>query len=139
MINSMVFSKKTGTILNDIKCSNWKEKVLTSTQSPGVHNIADIQVSAIQNTSDISNTNSSLSLGDDAPADCQFSDCRYMPSYTSQYVRDKSAGAILQKMEAHLRNPFLLDMDLQIQAVTELQFSLETDPTPALTDSFDLL
>ena len=108
------------------------EKVLTSTQTPGAHGLSDIQVSAIQNSSDISNASSSVNLGDEAPSDCQFSDRRYMPSYTSQYVKDKSAGAILQKMEAHLRNPFLLDMDLQIQAVTELQFSLETDPTPAL-------
>lgn len=54
----------------------------------------------------------------------QTSDGMEVPVYESCFVKEKSVASILQKMERRVRSPFLLEMDYEIQQVTDLQFAL---------------
>ena len=64
----------------------------------------------------------------------QTSDGIEVPVYESFFVKDKSVASILQKMEKRMRLPFLLEMDYEIQQVTDLQFALMQENDPKLAD-----
>ena len=65
--------------------------------------------------------------------DTQFSDNRHMPSYESSFIKEKTPGALLGRLEARLRNPFTLDMEYEMQSLMDLQFALQADPSPKMT------
>ena len=64
----------------------------------------------------------------------QTSDGIEVPVYESFFVKDKSVASILQKMEKRMRLPFLLEMDYEIQQVTDLQFALMQENDQKLAD-----
>ena len=64
----------------------------------------------------------------------QTSDGMEVPVYESCFVKDKSVASILQKMEKRLRFPFQLEMDFEIQQVTDLQFALMQENDSNLLD-----
>ena len=59
--------------------------------------------------------------------DTQFSDNRHMPSYESSFIKEKTPGALLARLESRLRNPFTLDMEFEMQFLMDLQFALQVD------------
>lgn len=50
-----------------------------------------------------------------------------MPTYESSINKDKTANKILQKLESRLRAPFLLDMETEISAISDLIFALQSE------------
>lgn len=85
--------------------------------------------------SSVSMGSSSLSLGSSGPVKpTQASDGIEVPVYESSFVKDKSVASILQKMEKRLRMPFLLEMDYELQQISDLQFALLQENQPKLAD-----
>ena len=50
-----------------------------------------------------------------------------MPTYESPVNKDKSLAKILSKLEGRLRTPFLLDMETEISAISDLIFALQSE------------
>ena len=55
-----------------------------------------------------------------------------MPTYESPINKDKSLNKILSKFEARLRTPFLLDMETETTAISDLIFALQSERSPNL-------
>ena len=69
----------------------------------------------------------------------QVSDGMEVPVYESIFVRDKSVTSVLAKLEKRLRMPFTLEMDFEIQQVTDLQFALLQENESKLGQYRDLV
>ena len=55
-----------------------------------------------------------------------------MPTYESSISKDKTPNKILSRMETRLRTPFLIDMDTEVAAISELIFALQSENSPLL-------
>lgn len=64
----------------------------------------------------------------------EFNSGRHMPSYESSINKDKTPAKILQKLEIRLRTPFIIDMETEIAAISDLIFALQSESTPKLKD-----
>ena len=96
---------------------------------------AQPRMSSTQISSGSSTSANNSSVGSQGPVKpTQASDGMEVPVYESSFIKDKSAASILQKMEKRMRIPFVLDMDFELQQVTDLQFALVTENVPELAD-----
>ena len=59
----------------------------------------------------------------------QFSDSRHMPAYDSIFIKEKTPGVLLSRLESRLRHPFTIEMEYEMQALNELQFALQQENT----------
>ena len=55
-----------------------------------------------------------------------------MPTYESAINKDKTPNKILSKLENRLRSPFMLDMETELSAISDLIFALQSEMTSGL-------
>ena len=54
-----------------------------------------------------------------------------MPAYDSVFVKEKTPGVLLSRLEARLRHPFTIDMEYEMNALNELLFALQQENSMA--------
>lgn len=76
--------------------------------------------------------NESVVSGPSKPS--QISDGIQIPMYESMFVKEKSVASILKKLESRLRMPFVLELDFELQQITDLQFALSVENPTDMTE-----